>query len=98
MNMRFSWRLLGLTAALFIAGLFEHPLLADKNDSARQPNILWITLEDTSFFMGCYGDKVAKTPNIDRLAEEGDRFTNAFATSPVCSPARSALITGMHVG
>jgi arylsulfatase A-like enzyme len=98
MNMRFSWRLLGLTAALLIAGLFEHPLLADKNDPARQPNILWITLEDTSFFMGCYGDKVAKTPNIDRLAEEGARFTNAFATSPVCSPARSALITGMYVG
>jgi arylsulfatase A-like enzyme len=98
MNMRLLWKLLGLTAALLIAGLFENPLLAGKSDPPRRPNILWITLEDTSFFMGCYGDKVAKTPNIDRLAKEGTRFTNAFASSPVCSPARSAMITGMYVG
>lgn len=62
---------------------------------ANQPNILWITMEDTSpHFIGCYGNKDAKTPNIDRLAEEGVRFTNAFANAPVCSSARSTIITG----
>lgn len=65
--------------------------------SSDRPNILWITMEDTSFFMGCYGDPIAKTPNIDRLGEQGTRFTNAWATASVCSPARSALITGMYV-
>lgn len=65
---------------------------------ALRPNILWLTMEDTSFFFGCYGDRVAKTPHIDRLAGEGTLFTRAFASSPVCSPARSALITGMYVG
>jgi arylsulfatase A-like enzyme len=73
------------------------PVFAE-DERSRQPNILWLTIEDTSFLFGCYGDKVAKTPNIDRLAKQGTRFTHAFASSPVCSPARSALITGMYVG
>lgn len=62
-----------------------------------RPNILWITIEDFSPKLGCYGDRLAITPNIDRLAAEGVRFTNAFATSPVCSAARSCLITGQYV-
>jgi len=63
---------------------------------ADRPNILWITFEDTSpHFIGCYGDKHARTPNIDRLAREGVRFTRAFATGPVCSASRSAIITGV---
>ncbi len=61
-----------------------------------KPNILWITIEDTSpQFIGCYGDENAKTPVIDKLAEEGVRFTNAFSTGTVCSPSRSAIITGV---
>lgn len=64
--------------------------------TADRPNILWITLEDTSpHFIGCYGDKNARTPHIDRLAREGVRFTKAFATGPVCSAARSTIITGV---
>ncbi len=64
--------------------------------SQKKPNILWITYEDTSpQFIGCYGNKNAKTPVIDRLAKEGVRFTNAFATGTVCSPARTTLITGI---
>ena len=47
-------------------------------------------------FIGCYGDGYANTPNIDRFAKEGVRYTHAFATSPVCSPARSCLITGVY--
>lgn len=62
----------------------------------NMPNILWITCEDLNAFLGSYGDSQAITPNLDRLAEEGVRFTQAFATAPVCSPARSALITGIY--
>lgn len=62
-----------------------------------KPNILWVTIEDTSpEFIGCYGNKDAKTPVIDRLAKEGVRFTNAFSTGTVCSPSRSTIITGVR--
>jgi len=71
-------------------------LFADDEKPASRPNILWITCEDISAHIGCYGDKFAKTPTIDRLAEEGVRYTNAFATAPVCTPARSCLITGVY--
>lgn len=61
-----------------------------------KPNILWITIEDTSpQFIGCYGNIHAKTPIIDRLADDGVRFTNAFSTGTVCSPSRTAIITGV---
>ena len=61
-----------------------------------RPNILWISLEDTSPRFGCYGDPVARTPHIDRLAAGGRRFPNAFSTAGVCAPSRSAIITGMY--
>ncbi|MEM7012264.1 MAG: sulfatase, partial [Verrucomicrobiota bacterium] len=61
-----------------------------------RPNILWYTAEDMSPVLGCYGDDYSYTPNIDKLASEGVRYTNAFATAPVCSPARSTLITGVY--
>lgn len=61
-----------------------------------RPNILWITCEDTSPYLGCYGDPFALTPNLDKLAGDGIRYTNAYSTAPVCSPARSCLITGMY--
>jgi len=64
--------------------------------SERPPNILWITSEDNSPFIGAYGDTFATTPNIDRLATEGVRYTNAFSAAPVCAPSRNALITGMY--
>lgn len=63
---------------------------------STRPNILWISFEDTYPFYGCYGDRVAKTPNLDRLASEGCLFTHAFSTAGVCAPARSAVITGMY--
>lgn len=61
-----------------------------------RPNFLWISFEDTNPFYGCYGDTVARTPNLDRLAAEGCIWTNAFSTAGVCAPARSAIITGMY--
>jgi uncharacterized sulfatase len=63
---------------------------------AVRPNILWITCEDTSPHLGCYGDAYACTPNLDALAAEGVRYANAFSHAPVCAPARSGLITGMY--
>ena len=61
-----------------------------------RPNILWITAEDMSPVLGCYGDPDANTPNIDALAKQSVRYTNAFASAPVCSPSRSCLIQGCY--
>jgi arylsulfatase A-like enzyme len=60
------------------------------------PNILWIVSEDNSPFIGAYGDEFATTPNIDQLARRSVLYENAFATAPVCAPARSSLITGVY--
>ena len=61
--------------------------------SAPRPNFLVITWEDVSPHLGCYGDKLAHTPTIDRLAAEGIRFDKAFAVSGVCAPSRSSIIS-----
>lgn len=61
-----------------------------------RPNILWITCEDMSPRLGAYGDSVAYTPNIDKLAKESVLFTNAFSVSGVCAPSRAALIMGLY--
>ena len=63
---------------------------------SEQPNIVWISCEDISPHLGCYGDPHAITPNLDKLAQEGTRYTNAFTTAGVCAPCRSAIITGMY--
>lgn len=65
-----------------------------KNASEERPNILWFYVEDISPNLGCYGDTDVKTPNIDELAKNGIRFTNTIMPAPVCSPLRSAIITG----
>ena len=62
----------------------------------NKPNIVWIVSEDNSPFIGCYGDSLAITPNIDNLAKQGILFENAFANAPVCAPSRSTIITGMY--
>ena len=64
--------------------------------AADRPNILWISAEDINAHFGCYGDPHAITPNIDRLATEGMRYTHAFTTVGVCAPCRSGIITGMY--
>ena len=60
------------------------------------PNILWITIEDWSPDLSCYGTKGIQTPHVDQLATEGIRYNAAFTTSPVCSTSRSAMMTGFH--
>jgi arylsulfatase A-like enzyme len=73
-------------------------LLGAAAIAAGRPNLLWITSEDNSPYLGCYGDAQARTPQLDRLAAEGVRYRHAFANAPVCSSARTTLITGMHAG
>jgi N-sulfoglucosamine sulfohydrolase len=62
----------------------------------NRTNILWLISEDTSPDLACYGHSLVKTPNLDRLASEGARYTNAFVTGPVSSTSRSAIMTGMY--
>ncbi len=62
----------------------------------KRPNIVWLIGENLSHDLGCYGARNVRTPHLDRLAAEGLRFTNAFATNPACAPSRSAFFTGMY--
>ena len=64
--------------------------------AAQRPNIVWISSEDNGCYLGCYGDSVARTPQIDRLARDGVRFLNCFSNAAVCAPARQTLISGMY--
>jgi N-sulfoglucosamine sulfohydrolase len=82
-------RSLSVAALLFAAG----PLLAE---TPKRPNLVWIVAEDICPNLGCYGDKDAITPNLDRLAAQGARFTRCFTHAPVCAPSRSGLVTGMY--
>jgi len=72
------------------------PLACPYAAAADRPNILWVSIEDTSPDLGCYGDKYAVTPNLDRLASQGCRYTNCFTHAGVCAPSRSGIITGMY--
>ena len=66
-------------------------------EATNQPNILWLVAEDANVkWFGCYCNPQAMTPNIDKLASEGLRYVNAFATAPVCAPSRSGWITGLY--
>ena len=68
----------------------------EKKTEEKRPNILWIIAEDQSSHYGYQGERLVKTPNVDRLASEGVVFKNAYTSAPVCSASRSALITGMY--
>ncbi|WP_340105474.1 sulfatase-like hydrolase/transferase [Rhodohalobacter sp. 8-1] len=89
-------------ALILILGLFLYgcgvPYPETKPDPGPEelPNILWITSEDNSPFIGAYGDDYAVTPNLDRLADAGTVYENSYATTPVCAPSRFTLITGAY--
>jgi uncharacterized sulfatase len=80
-----------LLLGILTAGLAVAPCLA-----ADHPNILWITAEDHGPEMGCYGDKLAVTPNVDALAKKGMLFKLAWSCAPVCAPARTTIISGVY--
>jgi arylsulfatase A-like enzyme len=88
------------TAACTLAGCCAVATLAARTKTATQrPNILLILCDDLGYGdVGCYGQQKILTPNIDRLAREGMRFTNYYSGSPVSAPARCTLLTGMHTG
>lgn len=81
-------------ATLFTAGL--HAFSVKAADMPAKPNILWITCEDICPNLGCYGDSYARTPHLDAFTRQAVLYTRAFASAPVCSPARSCLISGMY--
>ncbi len=86
----------GLSAsALAVQGCSDAARQLTDQAAKTRPNVLWITCEDINPYLGCYGDSFAITPNLDKLARQGVRYTNAFAPAPVCAPARSCLITGV---
>ena len=90
LNMKSGFLLIKLIA-IFLAAC--SPTLVSAVD---RPNILWVTSEDHGPEMGCYGDTLARTPNIDALAAKGMMFKRAWSVAPVCAPARTAIISGMY--
>jgi len=77
----------------------EKGLAGRRNPRAKQPNIIYIMADDLGYAdLGCYGQKEIQTPNLDRLAAGGMRFTQCYAGSTVCAPSRSVLMTGQHTG
>jgi len=90
---RFMQIVAGSAAAMALPRI---PLNATETAGGQQPNILWISTEDISPDLGCYGDSYAVTPNIDKLAARGVRYTNVYSHSGVCAPTRSGIITGMY--
>jgi uncharacterized sulfatase len=79
-----------------LASLVLCTLLCGQALAAERPNILWLTSEDHGPEMGCYGDQLARTPNVDALAAKGMLFKRAWSTAPVCAPARTAIISGVY--
>ncbi len=71
-------------------------LLGAAAPPAARPNILWLVAEDFGPHLGQDGTKEVWTPNLDQLAKDGVRYTRFFTTAPVCSPSRSAFMTGMY--
>ena len=81
-----------IVSLVSILCFWSHQLLAQN----QQPNIIWIMLEDVSLDTESYGMKVVKTPNMNRIAEEGTQYYNCFGTASICSTNRSAMIIGTH--
>ena len=70
-----------------------------RAEDAPRPNIIFIMADDLGYGdLGCYGQKLIKTPSLDQMAQEGMRFTDFYAGCTVCAPARSVLMTGLHTG
>src|SRR5262245_27734097 len=84
----------------FFACLLFLALAAPQNlRAADKPNIIFLLTDDMGYGdVGCYGGKFVPTPNIDRLAEEGTKFTQFYSAAPVCSPSRTGFLTGVFPG
>jgi len=91
---------MGITAAaIAVPGqtIARSPVFSGR--AKRKPNIIFIMADDLGYAdLGCYGQKLIQTPNIDKMASEGTRFTQCYAGSTVCAPSRCVLMTGLHTG
>ena len=88
---------LGAASAAFPKWLIGVAQLAASSKTLRKPNFVFFLIDDLGWAdLGCYGSKFYETPNIDRLAQEGMRFTDAYAACPVCSPTRASIMTGKY--
>lgn len=88
-------RIHGVFAALMLV-CHVTDLSVQADEETSRPNILWISCEDISSHLGCFGDTVATTPHLDQLAADGVRFTHAFTCHGVCAPSRTGIITAVH--
>ena len=89
----FSWMVL-ITVVLFSTAGYSLPVNIETD---KQPNIVFILTDDLGWTdLSCYGNKFNETPHIDKLAESGIRFTQAYAACPVCSPTRASIMTGKY--
>jgi len=96
-NRRYFMKLSGMVAVT--ASLAPHSKVKAEGKANRPPNILFIILDELGYFeLSCMGNAYLKTPNIDRMAAEGMRFTQLLAGAPVCAPTRSCLMQGLHSG
>ena len=83
------------TAAATVAGFYTTPLFAPDNHKKRPPNIVVIFADDLGYGdLGCFGHPTISTPNLDRMAAEGMKFSQFYSAAPVCTPSRAALLTG----
>ncbi len=80
----------------FLTSLCLLAFAATPSAEAAQPNVLFLIVDDLNCRIGCYGDPIAKTPNIDRLASEGVRFDRAYCNFPVCNASRSSVMSGRY--
>jgi len=83
---------LGLLFGLVALGCFA----SSSNAADKQKNVLFLIADDLNNMLGCYGDPIAKTPNIDRLASRGVRFEHSYCTFPLCGPSRNSMLTGLY--
>src|SRR5262245_24443586 len=84
---------------IVLAAVISCRVCAQTNSAATRPNVIFILADDLGYGdVGCYGQKKIQTPNLDRMAAEGVRFTQAYAGTAVCAPSRGSLMTGKHTG
>lgn len=95
--LRLRW--LGIVALLAVVSATRLPAAQPAAAAPKPPNIVFIIADDLGYGdLGCYGQQRIRTPNLDRLAAQGMRFTQFYAGAPVCAPSRNSLMTGQHTG
>lgn len=87
------------TSLFLLACLFGFGIAAEARTTPEKPNIIFILSDDLAQGdLGCYGQTLIKTPNLDRMAQEGTRYMQGYSGTTVCAPSRASLITGLHMG